>query len=428
MDQPAAGQGGQRGIKTKQCILDRIPGVTRPGVRNHSGRFVDDDESIVLVDDVQWQTLWFNCPRFLLDGCHQLDPLATMNKAARPGSAIIECHLPCFDPGSDPAAAVVGKHFSQDPVQAFTGHGIGYDDLVSGRVGQLRSRNSFYVPVYSARTIARMESANLAVYSHAPRTALDQYRPMNRASTNRPAVAALVCLFAAALTGCGSNEPKPGQQTAAADLYSDAKRDLRIGNYGQAIFDLEEIQVRFPFSEEARLAHLDLIYAYYRNRESDLAVSTADQFIRENPRHPRVDYAYYLRGLVYYPRDRNWLEKLFRKDLTRRSPDESRRSFNYFAVLVDRFPDSPYAEDARERMVFLRNRLAKHELYVARFYMDRRAYLAAAKRALYVVENYPGAPQNKEALEIMIQAYNHLGMTDLASDAQRVLAENFPNS
>ncbi len=236
----------------------------------------------------------------------------------------------------------------------------------------------------------------------------------------------VVALAAALVAGCAGNEPDRDPHASAAALYETAQRDLRIGNFGKAIFNLEEVQARYPFSEFARQAQLDLIYAYYKNREPESAVSTADQFIRENPRHSRVDYAYYLKGLVYYERQRNWMEKLFRADLSKRSPDGARRSFNNFSLLLDRFPDSPYAEDARQRMVFLRNRLADHELHVAHFYMQRQAWLSAVRRALYVVENYPGAPQNKEALEIMIQAYNNLEMADLANDARRVLAENYP--
>ena len=238
----------------------------------------------------------------------------------------------------------------------------------------------------------------------------------------------VLALAAILVAGCAGNEPDRDARASAAELYKKAQRDLRIGNYGNAIFNFEEVQARYPFSEFARQAQLDLIYAYYKNREPESAVGTADQFIRENPRHPRVDYAYYLKGLVYYERTRNWLEKLFRIDLSKRAPDDARRSFNNFSLLLDRFPDSPYAEDARQRMIFLRNRLADHELHVSRFYMQRQAWLAAARRALYVVENYSGAPQNKEALEIMIQAYDKLEMTDLANDARRVLTENYPKS
>ena len=236
----------------------------------------------------------------------------------------------------------------------------------------------------------------------------------------------VVALAAVLTAGCAGNETERDPRASGAELYEKAQRDLRIGNYDKAIFNLEEVQARYPFSEFARQAQLDLIYAYYKNQEPESAVGTADQFIRENPRHPRVDYAYYLKGLVYYERQRNWLEALFRVDLSKRSPDDARRSFNNFALLLDRFPDSPYAEDARQRMVFLRNRLADYEVHVARFYIQRHAWLSAARRAAYVVENYPGAPQNKAALEILIQAYNKLEMADMADDARRVLAENYP--
>jgi len=167
------------------------------------------------------------------------------------------------------------------------------------------------------------------------------------------------------------------------------------------------------------------MYAYYKNRESESAVDQADQFIRENPTHPRVDYAHYIKGLVYFERNANFLERLFNSDLSERPPIDARRSFQSFATLVQQFPNSQYAPDARQRMIFLRNRLADYEVHVARYYMERGAYVGAINRAKYAVINYDGAPAVREALGLIKRAYLALGMEQLAADAQAVLEQNY---
>jgi outer membrane assembly lipoprotein YfiO len=166
------------------------------------------------------------------------------------------------------------------------------------------------------------------------------------------------------------------------------------------------------------------MYAYYKNRAGDSAVDQADQFIRENPTHPRVDYAYYIRGLVYFESGANWLERVFKADIAKRPPSEARKSFQAFQTLLQRYPNSPYAADARQRMVYLRNRLADYEIEVARYYMKRGAYVGAANRARGVIENYDGAPAVDDALKIMGQAYRKLGVTDLAQVADSVRSVN----
>src|SRR5690606_19496743 len=170
---------------------------------------------------------------------------------------------------------------------------------------------------------------------------------------------------------------------------------------------------------------LDLMYAYYKNREPEAAIDQADQFIRENPAHPRVDYAYYIKGLVQFERNPNFLERWVNADLSQRPPIDARTSFQSSQTLVQRFPDSEYAADARQRMIFLRNRLASYEVYVAGHYLERGAYVGAINRAKYTIENYDGSPQVGEALAIMAESYRRLGMTDLAADTEKVLAENF---
>lgn len=228
-----------------------------------------------------------------------------------------------------------------------------------------------------------------------------------------------------ALTGCGNRERE--QVGNAERLYELAKRAADNGNYRDAIAYYEQLEARFPFSNPARQGQLDLMYAYYKNREPESAIDQADEFIRENPAHPRIDYAHYIKGLVQFERNPNFLERWFNADLSQRPPIDARKSFQAFQTILQRFPNSEYAEDARQRMVFLRNRLASYEVYVADYYLKRGAYVGAINRCKYAIENYDGAPQLKRALEIMADSYRQLDMPDLAADSERVLTENYAN-
>lgn len=234
----------------------------------------------------------------------------------------------------------------------------------------------------------------------------------------------LTMLAALTLAACSGNDSR--EQIGNADkLYELADKAADDGNFRDAITYYEQLEARFPFSNPARQAQLDLMYAYYKNREPESAIDQADQFIRENPAHPRVDYAHYIKGLVQFERNPNFLERWFNADLSQRPPIDARKSFQSFQTLIERFPNSQYAEDARQRMLFLRNRLANYEVYVAEYYLKRGAYVGAINRAKYAVENYDGAPQIRHAIEIMAKSYRELGMTDLAEDSEKVLRENF---
>jgi outer membrane protein assembly factor BamD len=226
-------------------------------------------------------------------------------------------------------------------------------------------------------------------------------------------------------TGCRSHrdDAKSGPEV----IYARAQKAIRNSSYSEAVKQLEALQSRFPFSEPARQAQLDLIYAYYKNRQVEPAIDAADTFIRENPTNPRVDYAYYMKGLVYFERQSNWLERRFNVDLSQRPPVNAKKSFDSFQQLIEKFPHSQYVGDAQQRMVFLRNRLADFELHVAVYYMRRGAYVGALNRAKYCVENYDGAPAVKGSMKILVEAYRALNMTDLQSNAERVYAANYPN-
>ena len=181
-----------------------------------------------------------------------------------------------------------------------------------------------------------------------------------------------LCIALLALSGC-AHKNRQLQQSSPDVLYKKARKALNSYDYGSSIKTYEQLTARFPFTDQARQARLDLIYAYYRAGEKESATDAAETFIRENPTHPRVDYAWYIKGLVDFERPPNALEKLFRVDLSQRPPSTARKSFAAFRTVVEQSPQREYAHDALQRMIYLRNRLANYEVYVARYYIDRKS-------------------------------------------------------
>jgi outer membrane protein assembly factor BamD len=235
----------------------------------------------------------------------------------------------------------------------------------------------------------------------------------------------LMLLFS---TGC-SLLPEQIDETknwSANKFYSEAKHSLNQGDYEGAIRYYEMLEARYPFGRYAQQAQLEVAYAYYKYNEPDSAIAAADRFIKMHPQHPHVDYAYYLKGLVNFNRGRDLMEKLLPQDSSEHDQHAARQAFHDFKALISKFPESRYAEDARQRMLFLRNNLARYEVNVAEFYMRRQAYVAAANRAKYVIENYQHTPAVIDAVAIMSDAYRMMGMPELADDARRVLELNAP--
>jgi len=231
----------------------------------------------------------------------------------------------------------------------------------------------------------------------------------------------LAALAASALIGCGrrDNVVRDGGPTK---LYDQGEKQMNATDYPSAIKTFQALQSRYPFAPETRQAQLDLIYLYYKGNQPEQAIDAAEAFERENPTHPRVDYCMYMRGVVYFDQEANFLEKFFRVDMSKRPPKDTMKSYSTFEDLIRRFPNSEYVPDARQRMVFLRNRLARFENYVAQYYINRGAYVAAINRSKYALEHYPGAPELEKTMQLMITGYEKLGMRDLATDAQRVYA------
>lgn len=234
----------------------------------------------------------------------------------------------------------------------------------------------------------------------------------------------LPCVFLL-LSACSSDKTDDIESTELA-YYESAQSSLRSGNYANAVSKLQLLEGRFPFGRYAEQAQLEIIYAYYRSAQPEAARAAADRFIRLHPRHPNVDYAYYLKGLASFDEDNNFLAKLFPMDPSTRDPGAARDSFGDFAQLIRRFPNSEYSPDAQKRMQYLKNLLAASEVNVARYYIFRGAYVAAANRGRYVFENLQGTGSVPDALAIMVEAYRLLGMDKLADDALLVLSTNFP--
>ena len=234
----------------------------------------------------------------------------------------------------------------------------------------------------------------------------------------------IACLIA--LLGACASTPDEQSGMSAAELYASASQSVRNGNWELAIKGLRRVQARFPFDPYALQAHLDLIAVHLQQHDAEQVVQEADRFIKENPRHPKVDYAFYMRGLAYFPAEPFFMNDWFDVDQAGFDVTPAARSFQYFRRLIETYPNSEYTPDARARMVWLQNLLARHELHVAKWYMRRGAFLAAAQRATDLLRDFPQSDSQAPALELMVLAYRHLGLDQLADDAQKVLDLNFP--
>ena len=220
----------------------------------------------------------------------------------------------------------------------------------------------------------------------------------------------------------------PQKNWTVEQYYENAKADLDSGNYPGAVKLYESLEARYPFGRYAQQAQLDTAYAQYKDNNTAEAVAACDRFIKLHPNHPNLDYALYLKALSYFKPDLGVFGDLLNLDPADRDPKALRESFEVFKDLVVRFPDSTYAPDSRNRMAYLVNSLAKHDVTVARYYFNRGGYLAAVNRSQNVLQRYPQAPATEEALVISIESYKKMGMPDLAESSRRVLEKNFPKN
>ncbi|VUD68299.1 Outer membrane protein assembly factor BamD [Thalassocella blandensis] len=235
----------------------------------------------------------------------------------------------------------------------------------------------------------------------------------------------VVVLCISVLASCGSKPEKENEGVSEQTLYERAQRYLKASNWSSSIQVLQLIEENFPFGTYAENAQLELCYAYFRSGEYELSIASSDRFIRLHPQHRDVDYAYYMRGVASFYKDSAITTALI-SDISQRDSGSAKDSFNYFSQLLTRFPESQYALDAQRRMIYLRNILARHEIHVANYYFKRGAYVAAANRGRFVVENMQGTPAVPDGLAVMAQAYHLLGMQNLADDAAKILVLNYP--
>jgi outer membrane protein assembly factor BamD len=252
-------------------------------------------------------------------------------------------------------------------------------------------------------------------------------------------ISALLLVLGLALAGCSSKPQQPpappGQTTGqpalppgVEQLYADAKSDMASGAWDAAIKTLERVEGRAAGTLLAQQAQLDLAYAYWRSGERAQASAAIERFIKLNPSSPALDYALYLRGVINFNDDIGVMGSLAGQDLAERDSRASRDAYQAFKQLVTQFPESQYSDDARLRMDYILNTLAEYELYVARYYFRRGAYVAAVNRAQQALVDFEGAPASEEALYIMVQSYDRLGLETLRDDVNRVFVKNFPNS
>jgi len=237
-----------------------------------------------------------------------------------------------------------------------------------------------------------------------------------------------IVILALSLSACAffHNPEDDPENWSAAKYYAEAQRAMKAGDFKLAVERFEGLISHHPFGSYAQQAQLDIAYAYYKYDEPESSIAAADQFIKLYPRNKHVDYAYYIKGLARFPKV-SYFEKRFSLDMAQRDPRSLRESLQAFMELTRRFPDSPYAHDAVQRIIYLRNALARSEMYIANFYMRKGAYAAAANRAKYVIEHYDRTPSIPDALSLMAKAYDHMGMSALADDARRILKLNFPD-
>jgi outer membrane protein assembly factor BamD len=236
----------------------------------------------------------------------------------------------------------------------------------------------------------------------------------------------ILILVLLAVLGCSKDEVEDDLEATELAYYTSAQDSLRAGNYAGAIQKLQLLESRFPFGRYAEQAQLEIIYAYFKSAQPEAARSAADRFIRLHPTHPNVDYAYYLKGMVSFERDKNFLSNILPMDPSTRDPGSARESFNDFSQLIRRYPNSEYAPDAQQKMKYLRNLLAASEVHVARYYIRRGAYVAAANRGRHVFENFQESVAVPDALAVMVEAYQLLELFELADQTLLVLSTNYP--
>lgn len=234
----------------------------------------------------------------------------------------------------------------------------------------------------------------------------------------------LLLFISVTLFACAGADKDETADYSAKELYEEAQSSIDSAEFQTAVKHLESLEARYPFDPYAKQAQLDIAYAYYKFEELDQATSAVERFARLHPRDPHMDYVYYLKGLINFNRGQGLLDAWFPREPSRHDPAVLEQAFNDFAMLVRRYPDSIYAGDAYQRMIYLRNQLAEKEILIAQFYIERKSWLSSAKRAKAVIERFPNTIWTKDALDILLLSYQKLELTELAADTQKIIDYN----
>ena len=237
----------------------------------------------------------------------------------------------------------------------------------------------------------------------------------------------VIFLFIQGCTFLEAAKIDPYENMTEENLYAQGSVFLENGDIPSAITVFETLEAKYPFSTYSQQSVLDLAYAYYDFGQKDDTIAECDRFIDLYPNHPNLDYAYYLRALSNLEKEQPFFQDILGQDVSKYDVSRLKDAYNDFLFIVNRFNDGKYADDAKNRLVFLRDSMAKHEIYIAKYYLKREAYLASSERAKYMLEKYPGAPATEEALLVLIKSYNSLELLDLAKVTADILVKNFPN-
>ena len=403
--------------------------IARTRVHHQPRGLVDDEDRLILVSNLKRHGLRRNCVRGRFSYL-QLDRLTTNQTGTRFQVVTVYRNLAGFKPLGQAAARMLREHFCQRLVQSYTGQ-MFRDDLFQqcvrhGGTHEYGLRYGILAGLDFKRQASELTAPGRYMAQHMLKI-LDQYLAVQINPAPRLRWLA-VALAATLLAGCGGDREQRTQFQTAQEYYDRAQNAMNSGNYRQAILIFEQLESRYPFSTVGKQSQIDLIYCYYKNGSQEQALDAADQFMRENPTHPRVDYALYVKGLALFDRPPGALDNVLRIDRNDRPPNNARQAFSVFRQLVERYPASDYADDAVQRMRYIKDKLARYENLVADYYLRMGAWVAALNRAKGSLEAYDGTEANKRSLEIMIEAYDQLGLTDLAENSRQVLAENFPST
>lgn len=242
---------------------------------------------------------------------------------------------------------------------------------------------------------------------------------MNNYKYNNILIGLIASLF---LVGCNSNGEEIEQPEKI--YYDQAQQRMATNNFFGAIEALQAIETRYPFGRYAEQAQVELVYAHLMNSEPEASHAAAEKFIRLHPRHPNIDYAYFMRGISSYTRDKGIFARVFKRDLSDRDISGAKQAFGELSEFLTRFPQSQYAPYASQRLIYLRALIAKNELVAAEYYLRRKAYVAALRRAKYVIENIPNTSETMRALKIARECYKELGYFELMEDIDSVIVLN----